>query len=109
MLLFFFDDFAHLANIGRLIRQQNPAHQVASWSGSGTDNLHKHFLNFYIDVWVPACDKAGVKITAKRATVRVEVWHHWQAVGSSEGSEAVRNFGREAFVDAIVEWIVADN
>ena len=58
---------------------------------------------------MPACDKAGVKITAKGATVRVEAWRHRQAVGSSEESEAVRNFGREVFIDAIVEWIVADN
>ena len=56
-----------------------------------------------------ACDKAGVKITAKEATARVEAWRRRQTGGSVEESERPRNFSREAFVDAIVEWIVADD
>jgi hypothetical protein len=52
----------------------------------------------------------NIKITAKEAQPAVQDYRRRQGQSSaSEGVQGGRPFSHEAFVDAIVEWIVADD
>ncbi len=55
-------------------------------------------------MWVTACDKLNINITAKDAA-NVVARHH-QETGSISSKTS---FSKEAFVDAIVEFIVAND
>jgi len=64
------------------------------------------------DAWISGCDKLGIDITAKGAqsTVR-EFRRRWgEATASDDDPENLRQrYSPEAFVDAIVDFIVSDD
>ena len=78
---------------------------------TGTTTLRQHLVLEHIGDWVTSCDKLGIEITAE--TVAKEVANFR---GESEQPEygtnkkpECRNYLREAFVDAILAWVVADD
>ncbi|EKM49379.1 uncharacterized protein PHACADRAFT_201634 [Phanerochaete carnosa HHB-10118-sp] len=98
--------------LDRLAKQQDPKHQVAGWTTADTDNPQQHFHDNHIDAWVTACDKAGIRITAKSATAYVEAWRcrqHREAGSNVQHDDGRPQFSKELFVDYIVEWIVTDD
>jgi hypothetical protein len=84
---------------------------------TGTTILRSHLANEHIENWVRTCDKFEISITAQVAQKAVNAYRqrHGQPQESTDhdGSEGpvprVREYSRQAFVDAIVEWIVADD
>ena len=81
---------------------------------TGTTVLRNHLANEHIENWVKTCDKFKISITAQVAQKAVNAYRqrHGQTQESanlSAGLPHVREYSREAFVDAIVEWIVADD
>ena len=90
----------------------DPGHKVSSFTGS-TDNIRRHFMDFHMAQWVHCCDDMKNKITAKNAVPRVATFRQDEGkpapdIKAEEGVPR-REFSREGFVDAIVEWIVADD
>ena len=65
----------------------------------------------HIGDWVTSCDKLGIKITAEMVTKEVA---NFRGESEQSGCDANkkperRNYSREAFVDAILAWVVTDD
>ena len=78
---------------------------------TGTTTLRRHLVSEHIGDWVTSCDKLGIKITAEMVTNEVTNFQ-----GESEQSECNanmkpehRNYSHEAFVHAILAWVVTDD
>ncbi|KAJ7833431.1 hypothetical protein B0H14DRAFT_3142591, partial [Mycena olivaceomarginata] len=81
---------------------------------TSTGVLRKHLYEHHIDAWVEGCDQLKIPIKAKEAARFVDTYHmrKHQKTGNTSNSEPGkerRPFSQEAFVDAIVEFIVGDD
>lgn len=93
----------------------DPAHPTKHFATStSTSSIRDHFAADHIDEWVAGCDKLNIKITAK--TVQGAVANSRRERGEGQGNTGVSaedarrpSFTHEVFIDAIVEWIVADD
>ena len=64
----------------------------------------------HIDMWLSICNQKGIKDTEKSVARKVEAYctSHGELV--EQDSEATwQQYSKEAFVDAVLEWIVTDN
>ena len=74
--------------------------------------MQKHLANEHIEWWVSICNQEGIKITA--STVQWQVEAYCTACGQpsedleSKSGATQQKYSREAFVDAVVEWVVVD-
>ena len=78
--------------------------------GTRTSVLRKHLADAHIDIWVSGCDKLKISICAKEvlqavANYRTKTGQETFMPTQPAGPE----FSKEAFVDAIAEFIVADD
>ena len=93
----------------------DPDHEMATYTlKTGTNNLQKHLYTNHVDEWVESCDKLNIKIMAEKAKPAVDAYRARTGtrVDGQESNTACltqKPFSPEAFVDAIVEWIVADD
>ncbi|KAJ7030540.1 hypothetical protein C8F04DRAFT_961485, partial [Mycena alexandri] len=76
--------------------------------------LRKHLYENHLDAWVEGCDKLKIPINAKEASKHVDAYRSrkGQKTGASSNSEPGQKrteFSQEAFVDALVEFIVGDD
>jgi hypothetical protein len=81
-------------------------------NGTGTGVMRRHLYDHHLDLWVPACDKLNISITAKEAQARVAEYRqrHGQTCPTDMTQPETRQkFSSKAFVDAIMEFIVADD
>jgi len=67
-----------------------------------------------VDAWVEGCDRLKIPIKAKEAARYVDEYlvRKYQTTSGTSTSEPGKKraqFSQEAFVDAIVEWIVGDD
>jgi hypothetical protein len=79
---------------------------------TGTDVLRRHLYEEHPDSWIEGCDKLHIPITAKAAQRAVTEYHNHQGQCTSRqspNSTVSRPFSQEAFVDAVVEFIVVDD
>lgn len=78
---------------------------------TSTDNCRRHFRDRHLGEWIQACDKMGVKITAKTVIHAVNAWRHPSTSLDSrvEADDVELVFTKEGFVDSLVEWIVSDD
>ena len=80
---------------------------------TGTSGLRKHLADRHLSAWISGCDQLDIEITA--AAVRSQVIQHRQRQGQQScddtngSSLRAQEYSPEAFVDAIMEWIVADD
>ncbi|KAK7030041.1 hypothetical protein R3P38DRAFT_2775478 [Favolaschia claudopus] len=68
----------------------------------------------HLDAWVEGCDRLKIPITAQDALLRVNEYRARKNQATSGGSTSASDkkrtpFTQDAFVDAIVEWIVSDD
>lgn len=99
-------------------RQQHAAHahvRATEFSlKTSTGVLRKHLYEHHADAWVAGCDKLQIPITAKEALSVVSDYRRRQGqptTGSADSDQRKdrQPFSQEAFVNAIVEFIVADD
>lgn len=98
-------------------RQKNaadPRSKPTTFSKSTSSGiLRKHLYEHHLDVWVAGCDHLKISIKAKEAKPYVEDYRartECRTAGSHpEPPEKRTQFSQEAFVDAIVEFIVGDD
>jgi len=89
--------------------------EISFASTTGTSALRKHLTDYHISAWVEGCDKLEVLITA--AAIKYQVTQYWLWQGSRQGQQTCSDsstpqpqaYSKEAFVDALVEWIVGDD
>jgi hypothetical protein len=92
----------------RHVHESNPSHTVADFSlTTGTSNLRKHLYNDHLEQWVSSCDSLGVKITAQAALPFVKKFRQEPADTPLESEHPP--YSKEAFVEAILEFIVGDD
>ncbi|KAF7334741.1 HAT family dimerization domain-containing protein [Mycena sanguinolenta] len=98
-----------------LQRSANPHVGTTKFSTTtSTGVLRKHLYEHHLEAWVEGCDQLKIPITAKEAAPHVEQYRirKNQKTGSTSTQEPGKKrtkFSQEAFVDAIVEWIVSDD
>lgn len=69
-------------------------------------------MDHHIDSWVSGCDKLHIPITAKGAQRAIADYRRRQGQPTSETNDKPRTnrpFSDKAFLDGIVEFIVADD
>lgn len=95
-------------------RQQkaaNPRHHVTNFSlktGSGT--MRSHLSHQHTHDWILTCDANDIKITATGVQEILVEYRSSQGEEHTDSANKSRKpYSREAFVDALVEFIVADD
>ncbi|KAK6992491.1 ribonuclease H-like domain-containing protein, partial [Favolaschia claudopus] len=83
-------------------------------SSTSTGVLRRHLFEHHLDAWVEGCDRLKIPITAQDALLRVNEYRARKNQATSGGSTSASDkkrtpFTQDAFVDAIVEWIVSDD
>jgi len=92
----------------RHIHKSDPAYAVSAFSlVTGTTNLRKHLYNEHLEQWVTTCDDLKIEITAQAAIPAVKQFRQ-EPVDTPLESERPE-YSKEAFVEAILEFIVGDD
>ncbi|THH19265.1 hypothetical protein EUX98_g8810 [Antrodiella citrinella] len=101
------------------LNKTDPSYMVAEYSvTTGTDPLRTHLLSEHLELWVDGCDRLNIEITAKKAQTAVEQYRQKKGQDSvnmqrsgleSERPEEKTPFSREAFVEALTEFVIADD
>ncbi|KAJ3566999.1 hypothetical protein NP233_g6642 [Leucocoprinus birnbaumii] len=87
-------------------------------SQTGTGSIRKHLFTFHFEDWVHACDEQEIAITAQDAELQRLLQDFWKEAGKGKSapifdggkdSHLCLKYSHDAFVDAIVEWIVSDD
>lgn len=81
---------------------------------TGSSNLREHLVGAHRNEWVKLCLERGLAIKGKdglaaKATYEAEQLGGYLTNPTELSSSDRPQFGREAFVDNLVEWIVADD
>ena len=64
----------------------------------------------HADSWIGGCDKLGIEITAKVAQSTIRLYRHRRGQAFKESNPSARTpYSPEAFVDAIVDFIISDD
>ena len=88
------------------------AKDVCSYGPStGVTGYRKHLASQHIAEWVTTCDKAKIKIDAATVANDIAAFREEAGLNNSEptAGPSRRQFSKEGFIDAILEWIVADD
>jgi hypothetical protein len=87
------------------LHETDPSHTITTFGmKTATGTLRRHLIECHLDAWIDRCNKLGIKIKAKLAIRAID--EHQQAKSSSSGRI---EFSKEAFVDALAAFIVADD
>jgi hypothetical protein len=76
--------------------------------------LRKHLYEHHIEAWVEGCDRLKYQIKAQEALPYVNEYRARKqgktgTAPNPEPDKNRQNFSQEAFVDALVEFIVSDD
>ncbi|TFK16775.1 hypothetical protein FA15DRAFT_661918 [Coprinopsis marcescibilis] len=77
---------------------------------TGTCTMRQHLIAHHQDKWIPACLKMGLPLTLVKPKIALRQYCKVHGHASLDPAENVISpFSSEAFIDAIVEFIVADD
>jgi hypothetical protein len=84
------------------LHETDPSHTLTTFGmKTATGTLRRHLIECHLDAWIDRCDKLGIKIKAKMAI---------RAIDEARSSSSARiEFTKEALVDALAAFIVADD
>jgi len=84
------------------LHETDPSHTLTTFGmKTATGTLRRHLIECHLDAWIDRCDKLGIKIKAKLAI---------RAIDEARSSSSARiEFTKEALVDALAAFIVADD
>jgi hypothetical protein len=92
----------------RQVKGLKPDHKISTFGHStSVSTLRKHLYKNHIEQWVTACDDLKIPITAKGAEEPVRIFRKEPASTSIESERPT--YSKEAFVDAIVDFVVGDD
>ncbi|KAJ2921800.1 hypothetical protein H1R20_g15297, partial [Candolleomyces eurysporus] len=80
---------------------------------SGTGTMRRHLYGHHRDEWVAGCDRQGLKIIVKEAQKHVSAYRQAQGQTPMGGSDTSRpnipEFTHDAFIEALVDFVIADD
>ncbi|TFK27518.1 hypothetical protein FA15DRAFT_701912 [Coprinopsis marcescibilis] len=77
---------------------------------TGTSTMHQDLIAHHQDKWIPACLKMGLSLTSVKAKIALRQYCEVHGHASLDPAEdMIPVFSSEAFIDAIVEFIAADD
>jgi len=76
---------------------------------TGTTLLYTHLCNEHLGPWVNGCDKFKISIVAKTFQDPTDEYHRGSHARQEDPTLPTWAYSHEAFIDAIVEWIISDN
>jgi hypothetical protein len=86
----------------------DPAHRGVHFSSTtSTGVLRRHLYENHIGLWLKGCADQGIDITAQEAQPAIQAYHN--APEASQLEVMRPPYSKEAFFDALVEFIVADD
>jgi hypothetical protein len=92
----------------RKIHMVNSNHSVAHWAASTSiSNIRRHFYNHHLMEWVTACDDLKIQISGTAAQEKVREFKNLPKDSELESSRP--SYSKEAFVDALTEFVVGDD
>jgi hypothetical protein len=95
----------HLNIVDRTQNESDSKHTITTFSANTTTGtLCRHLTDLHLQLWVQGCEKLGIEIKAKSA--RQVIDQNYKADPSSNNRIPYTN---EAFVDALVAFIVGDD
>ena len=77
--------------------------------GTESTSLWKDLASEYIEMWISIYNKKGIKITMGGVAKYVAAYCEECGEIPETDNTTHQKFSKEAFVDAIVEWMVADD
>lgn len=87
-------------------RRQSKPYSITT----STSILRGHLLNHHSDTWFKACEKLSISITAKCAQAKLAQFQgRPQETRDTAQSASRKCFSNETFLDALVEFIAADD
>ena len=87
----------------------DPKHHVSTFRvTSSTSSIRKHLYNEHIGEWVSSCDNLNISITAAGAKAAARRYHNLPEDDTPSDIERPQ-YSKEAFVDALVEFIIGDD
>jgi len=81
-------------------------------SKTRTTVLHTHLCNEHLEPWINGCDQFKIPIVAKSFQDCVDEYckaNGGHNAGQEDPTLPTHAYSHETFIDAIVEWIVADD
>ena len=82
---------------------------------TGTSSLRAHLMKYHLAQWVDSCDQFKILITTEIAKHTIASYRaskgqsSSQSTSSKERLEDICEYSYEAFVDAITQFIIADD
>lgn len=99
-----------LNDLNRNIHATNPSYKITKFSvKTSTGTIRRHLIEEHMNVWVSGCDELGIKIKAKSAQAALDGYRKGKGQPTGRMPQERTSYSREAFVDAIIEFIVGDD
>lgn len=76
---------------------------------TSTTSIHKHFLLWHDKEWINRCDRDKIPITAEEALPCAKQRHKDRDGVAGAGGTIRKSYTPDGFVDALVEFITADD
>ncbi|KAK0184537.1 ribonuclease H-like domain-containing protein [Armillaria mellea] len=81
---------------------------------TSTDVLRRHLLDHHLTSWLTKCDRLGIQVCSTQkhyqdAISKFYIKHGKQPATSSLNHPECSPFSHEAFIDALIAWIIADD
>lgn len=104
----------------RSCHTSDPSYKLQYYSkNTGTTILRRHLYSTHTEEWITACKTLNISIKSAAALRVVSEWEDVDTdeedstsdheVNPNADSEAWKPFTKEAFVDALIAWIVSDD
>ncbi|KAF8986458.1 hypothetical protein BDQ17DRAFT_1259637, partial [Cyathus striatus] len=95
-----------------LLQKSQPTHRISHYKLSTTTGiLRRHLANIHLDHWIPACDQLKITI-GRSAEINSLIDAHREKHNENPTAKASpkrQPFSKEAFVEALVDWVVSDD
>lgn len=86
----------------------NPKHEIISYAlGTGVTTVERHFIENHVTDWVTGCEDAKIRIPSSKGQAAARKFHRLPPATDLETARP--KFSKEAFVDALTEFVVGDD
>ncbi|ESK81366.1 hypothetical protein Moror_3733 [Moniliophthora roreri MCA 2997] len=92
--------------------EKDPDYEVRTYEIKTSTSIKcNHHMEKHPDLWLISCDDKNIAIRGRSVIGAVHVYcvAHNQPVDPSMSQESISEFSKDAFVDAVVTWIIEVN
>jgi len=99
--------YPNINSVTRELNKSDPQHDESTFSiKTATGTLRRHLIDCHFLEWDSACEKQGIQMNSKAGKAAKA---RFQQDGGPRSDGKRIPFTREAFIDAIAEFIVTDD